>query len=385
MLGLLLAAGALLSGIAHRSILSLAIVFMAAGVALGGQGLGVLNLDPSSELVKRVTELTLIIILFVDGLEVETEMVRKGWHVPLRSLVLAMPLTAALIALASVPLLGLSWQEAFLLGALLSPTDPVLTSSVVTNKKIPAGIRHSLNLESGFNDGLALPAVLIFASLLQAGRSDQQWWEFLVRDLLIGAAVGLGGALVAAWLLKLFKGRLALVEHYQTLYAFAIALSLYAAAVHLEGNGFIAVYLAGIVMASQGGERAGAFPVFSRDVGEVFKLATFVIFGSLLVFDRLFADGFRGLLFVVFVLFVARTAALIPSLLGTRLDWPERFFMAWFGPKGVACIAYALLVLSIGVPQGERIFDLVALVVAASIILHGASDTPLADRFGRRS
>jgi len=382
-LGLLLAAGALLSGLAHRSILSLAILFLGAGIVLGRQGFGIITPDAGSEFVSRVTELTLLIILFFDGLEVERGVLRHGWHVPFRSLLIAMPLTAAIIAMAAHLLIGLSWAESLLLGALLSPTDPVLTSSVVTNPKIPAKVRNSLNLESGFNDGLALPAVIIFATALQ-NESGLPWWEFLLRDLGIGTVVGIAVAFLAVWLLGVFKGKMALIPHYQGLYAFAVALSAYGAAVGLDGNGFIAVYLAGIVMASRQGKEVAAFSSFSRELGEIFKLATFVIFGSLLMFSELFADGATAVIFMLVVLFVARTAALLPALLGTRLNWQQRWFMAWFGPKGVACIAYSLLVLSRGVPGAAHIFNLTALVVVGSIVLHGASDTPLANWFGSR-
>ncbi len=383
-LGLLLGAGALLSGIAHRSILSLAIFFLFAGLVLGSQGFGVISLQPDSQLVQRVIELTLIVILFVDGLEAEARALRRSWHVPFRPLVIAMPLTACFIAAAAVLLLGLSWRQAFLLGALLSPTDPVLTSSVVSNHKTPLKIRNSLNLESGFNDGLALPAVLIFAATLQAG-GDRIWWHSLAQDLAIGAATGLTGAFLAVKIVGWFRGRLALVPHYQTLYAFSVALALYGAAKLLGGNGFISVYIAGIVMAGIAPGQAQTFSRFSREAGEILKLSTFVIFGSLLVFSQLLADGARALLLVAFVIFLARTLALLPSLLGTRLDWPERFFMAWFGPKGVACIAYSLLVLSMKITGGETVFRLTALVVFASIILHSASDTPLANWFGSHS
>ncbi|MHB8142867.1 MAG: cation:proton antiporter [Thermoleophilia bacterium] len=383
-LGLLLAGGALLSGIARRSIMSLAIFFLVSGMVLGDQGFGVISLAPDSPLVAGVTQLTLIVILFVDGLEVETQALKRSWHVPFRSLIIAMPLTAALIAGAAHLIVALPWKQALLIGALLSPTDPVLTSSVVTNRKIPLRIRNSLNLESGFNDGLALPAVLIFATALtQAG--GRAWWQFLGQDLATGAAVGLAGGLLAVRLLGLFRGRFALPAHYRTLYAFAVSLSLFGAARLVGGNGFITVYLAGIVMAAAARRQVPDFSRFSRDLGEILKLATFVIFGSMIVFDRMLAEGWRAVLLTAFVIFLARTLALLPSLAGTRLDWTERLFMAWFGPKGVACIAYSLLVLSLKATGAEEVFQLTALVVFTSIILHSASDTPLADWFGARS
>ena len=163
MLGALLMVGALAAGLARRSFLSLTAVFVLAGFALGRGGLEVLEFDPTSGFVASLAVVALIVILFRDGLEVEAEMLQTAWRLPLRKLVLAMPITAALVAVAAHALTDLSWTECFLIGALLSPTDPVLSSSVVTNPRVPRVIRHSLNLESGLNDGLALPAVLAFA------------------------------------------------------------------------------------------------------------------------------------------------------------------------------------------------------------------------------
>ena len=168
-LGAILVAGALLSGIAHRSFLSLAAVFVVAGFVLGPGVTGTLHFDARSTFVADLATVALIVILFGDGLEVDGEMLQRHWEAPLRKLVLAMPLTAIIVAAGAHLLTDLSWTESFLLGALLSPTDPAPSSSVVTNPRVPAAVRHSLNLESGINDGLALPAVLAFAAALQVG------------------------------------------------------------------------------------------------------------------------------------------------------------------------------------------------------------------------
>src|ERR671937_220327 len=137
-------------------------------------------------LLVAVAVLALILILFRDGLEVEAEMLQKAWHLPLRNLVLAMPITAGIVALATHTLTDLSWTESFLLGALLSPTDPVLSSSVVTNPRVPRLIRHSLNLESGMNDGLALPAVLALVAALEVSGGHFVWWRFVLQDVTLG-------------------------------------------------------------------------------------------------------------------------------------------------------------------------------------------------------
>src|SRR3954453_13554558 len=184
--GLLLAGGALVAGLVRRSFLSMTALFVLAGFALGEGGLEVLHFDPRSNFVGALAVVALIVILFRDGLEVEGEMLQTAWHLPLRKLVLGVRPTCVLVALAAHTLTDLSWTESFLLGALLSPTDPVLSSSVVTNPRVPRLVRHSLNLESGMNDGLALPAVLAFAAALKVGESDFVWWKFVLQDVTLG-------------------------------------------------------------------------------------------------------------------------------------------------------------------------------------------------------
>src|SRR4051812_9350306 len=189
-LGGLLVGGALFSGLARRSFLSLAAVFVLAGFVLGHGGFEILQLDPRSAFVKDLALTALILILFRDGLEVEAEMLQKAWHLPLRKLVLAMPITCGIVAVTTKALIDVTWTEAFLVGALLSPTDPVLSSGVVTNPRVPRVIRHSLNLESGLNDGLALAPVLALIAALSAD-SDFVWWKFVLQDVALGVGYGL--------------------------------------------------------------------------------------------------------------------------------------------------------------------------------------------------
>src|SRR3954469_13528358 len=188
-LGALLVGGALLSGLARRSFLSLTAVFVLVGFILGHGGLKVLDIDPRSAFVRDLALTALVLILFRDGLEVEAEMLQRAWHLPFRKLVLAMPITAAIVALATHVLTDLGWTERFLPGALLAPTDPVLSSSVVTNPRVPRLVRHSLNLESGMNDGLALPAVL---ALLAAVSADSGFdpLTFVLQDVSVGLVTG---------------------------------------------------------------------------------------------------------------------------------------------------------------------------------------------------
>jgi NhaP-type Na+/H+ or K+/H+ antiporter len=374
--GGLLVAGALISGLARRSFLSLTAAFVGVGFLLGEGGLEVLDLDPTSQFVQGLAVVALIVILFRDGLEVEEEMLQEAWHLPLRKLVLAMPLTCVLVALATHALTDLGWTESFLVGALLSPTDPVLSSAVITNPRVPRMIRHSLNLESGLNDGLALPAVLAFTAAA-AGSDDFVWWRFVLQDVLVGLLSGLAVAFVASRLMP--SGRSlghAISAHQKALYGLGVAFTAYGTAtLPPEGNGFIAVFVAAIALGIWRPDVRECFEAQSEDIVEIVKLGVFVVFGAIITLDALFGDGWAAVGIVAFTLLVARPVAVFVSLAGTRqVDSAGKAFMAWFGPKGVATMAFALFVLGSAVPDGERIANIAALAVLLSIAAHGLTD-----------
>jgi sodium/hydrogen antiporter len=384
--GGLLMGGALLSGIAKRSFLSLAALFVIAGFVLGDGGLEVLDFRARSAFVHDLAIVALIVILFRDGLEVEAEMLQREWHLPFRKLALGMPITGAIVACAAHWIVGLDWLESALVGALLSPTDPVLSSSVVTNPRVPRVVRHSLNLESGLNDGLALPAVLAFTAAL--GTEEHfVWWKFVLQDVTLGFAFGFLLAWVAAKLIP--RGRKltdSIPAHAQSLYALGVAFAIYGFEVGLppKGNGFIAVFVGAITLGILRPDLRVNFEKRADDIVEIVKLAIFVVFGSLLTLDGLFGDGWAAVALVAVTLLLARPVAIWISLAGTQLDAATKGFMAWFGPKGVATMTFSLLVLGEGVPGAERIFNLTALCVFASVLVHGLTDTPGSEWLAKR-
>ncbi|MEA2156823.1 MAG: sodium/hydrogen antiporter [Solirubrobacteraceae bacterium] len=385
--GGLLMFGALISGLVHRSFLALTPVFVLIGFGLGSGGLGVLELDPGSGFVGILAIAALVVILFRDGLEVEAEMLRTAWHLPLRKLVLAMPITAAIVALVAKALTDLSWTEAFLLGALLSPTDPVLSSGVVTNPRVPRVIRHSLNLESGMNDGLALAPVLALVAVLGSGHDDFVWWRFVLQDVGVGLAFGLAIGFAASALLPA-TGRFGegVPAHQRALYALGLAFLTYGTTtLPPHGNGLIAVFVCAIVFGIRRPDMASVFEDRAQEVVEIVKLAIFIVFGSLLTLHGLFAEGLAAVAIVLVTLLVARPLAIWLALAGTGVDRYTKAFMAWFGPKGVATMTFALLVLGAGLGASERLFGLAALVVFVSTIAHGLSDAPGVDWIARRS
>jgi NhaP-type Na+/H+ or K+/H+ antiporter len=384
--GLLLMLGALAAGLARRSFLSLTAAFVVAGFLLGDGGLEVLEFDAGSGFVEALAVVALILILFRDGLEVDEEMLGE-WHLPFRKLALSMPLTCLLVALVAHWLTDLGWTESFLLGALLAPTDPVLSSAVVTNPRVPRLIRHSLNLESGLNDGLALPAVL---ALIAAAESDGDfvWWRFVLQDVTLGVLTGLVVAFVAARALP--RGRGLDHEtgpHQQALYAIGLAFAAYGAAtLPPEGNGFIAVFVAAIAFGIMRPDVREAFEARSEDLLEIVKLGVFLVFGSILTLGGLFEDGWAAVAIAAFTLLAARPLAVFAGLAGNdEVDAPSKAFMAWFGPKGVATMTFALFVLGSEVPEAERIANLAALTVLISVIAHGLTDHPGAEWMSRRA
>ena len=377
--GGLLMVGALVAGLVRRSFLSLAALFVVTGFVLGDGGLEVLDFGARSGFVHDLAIVALVVILFRDGLEVEAEMLQREWHLPFRKLVLGMPITGAVVAAAAHWIVGLDWLESALLGALLSPTDPVLSSSVVTNPRVPRIVRHSLNLESGLNDGLALPAVLAFTAAL----ADEQgfvWWKFVLQDVTLGFAFGIALAWVASKLMP--RGRKltdSIPAHAQSLYALGVAFTIYGVTVGLppEGNGFIAVFVGAITLGILRPDLRVSFENRADDIVEIVKL------GDLRRVRRA-ADRRRavrrrlggGRASPRSTLLVARPVAIWIALAGTALDTATKGFMAWFGPKGVATMTFSLFVLGEGVPGAERIFNLAALCVFASVLAHGLTDTP---------
>lgn len=385
-LGALLVIGALLSGVVKRSFLSLTALYVLAGFALGQGGLGVLDFTADEGFVEELAIIALVIILFRDGLEVEAELLAKQWHLPLRKLLVAMPITAAIIMVAGHFIVGLSWLEAALLGALLSPTDPVLSSAVVTNPRVPRLIRNSLNLESGLNDGLALALIIPVAAALDGARDGTVWWQFVLEDISIGVVAGIALGYLASLLIPRSSSGSAIPDHQKVLYALGVAVLTYGVLSFAgHGNAFIAVYLCAITLGVRRADIRDYFSSGAEEMLELVKLGIFVVFGSILTVQALFSNGWAAVAIVLITLLVARTAGVWLSLIGNRekLSTQTKAFMSWFGPKGVATMTYSLFLLALGIPGATEVTNLAALCVVTSIIAHGLTDTPGANWIGR--
>jgi sodium/hydrogen antiporter len=373
-LGAILAVTAFLSGWFHGTVLSISVLSVAAGLALAGAG--VVDPDPHADVVLFLVEIALLLTLFSDGLHAERELMRREWHAPARAIVIAMPITLVLLAAAAKALFSeLSWAEAFLVGAVLSPTDPVVTSTVVTSRNVPAIVRHTLNLESGLNDGLALPFVLFFLVLAENEGGALAEAGKLLGEVVVGALIGIAVAALGAWSLRRPPGGRVPLK-YEGVFGLGLAFVAFGLAEATYGNGLIAAFVAGMALAAVRLELPETFTRFNETVSGAFQVMTFVVFGALIVATGWFSGSTLALAaFVVFTLLVARPAAVMLSFLGVGLPRSQKLFIAWFGPKGVASMLFALLIANSTIEHETLVFDIASFVILASIVAHGLTDT----------
>ena len=382
LVGALLVVAAGLSGWLHGTVLSISVLSVVAGIGLAAAD--VVSVAPGADTVVYVVEVALVLTLFSDGLFVERELLRRAWGPAARALVIAMPVTLGLLGVAAKLLFPeLTWAEALLLGAVLSPTDPVVTSSIVTARRVPRMVRHTLNLESGLNDGLALPFVLFFLVLATHPGDAGSEAASLAGETLVGVAIGVAVALIAGRALRHLPGG-GIRHKYEGVYALGLGFLAFGLADVTYGNGLIAAFVAGIGLAVARHDIPATFSDFNESVSALVQVVTFFVFGALVV-----ATGWEGsvwplLAFIAFALLLARPAAVWASFLGVDMPRTEKAFIAWFGPKGVASMLFALLVLNSAAPDRTVVFDVASFVILASILAHGLTDTLGASWIERR-
>ncbi|WP_336921682.1 cation:proton antiporter [Aquipuribacter sp. SD81] len=369
----------LVSSLAGRTVLSTAVLFLVAGFVVGDGVTGLVPLDPDDEVVAGLAELALFSVLFTDGMRVGWRDLRSAWRLPGRALALGLPLTLAVTALLAHLLLGLGWVESLLLGAVLAPTDPVFAAALVGDEKVPPRLRHLLNVESGVNDGLALPFVVVFLAV--ASQSEDLHPGALAGEVALGILIGVVVPLVA---IRLESSRFfASSAAYAPLNAVAIGLLVLALGMATHANLFLAAFAAGVTVATVGPAQREAFHPVGEVVTEVLKLAALLVFGALISPQFLGEVSGLGYLFAVLAIVVARPVAIALSFVGADLPWREQAAAAWFGPKGFASVVYGLLVLNSGIAEADQLFHLVAITVALSILAHSSTDVLVARSFTR--
>jgi NhaP-type Na+/H+ or K+/H+ antiporter len=375
---------------AERSPLTPPMFFLVVGYCLGVEGFGWLHLDVDGEAIHTLAELTLVLVLFTDAARIDLTCLRREKSLPARLLGIGMPLTILAGAAAGIAVLPeLGWTEALLLAAILAPTDAALGQAVVSNPCVPLRIRQSLNVESGLNDGIALPVVLVVAALAGArgGAADaSEWIRFAALAVtlgpLVGGAVGFLGGRIVAWGTR--SGWIN--DAFQRIAGLGLALLAFGAAEVVGGNGFIAAFVSGLTLGNTARGVCGCLYEFGEAEGQLLTLLVFLAFGAAMLPEALPHATGAGVLYALLSLTVVRMIPVALSLLGTGLRPASLGFLGWFGPRGLASILFVLLVVEEGrLQSGAFLQAVVVLTVLASTFLHGFTAYPFARRYGEYS
>jgi len=423
--GVVLTAMALAGSVLRRLPLSSSMIYLAAGAILGPLGLGMIIIDPvggGSGLLEIVSEVAVILSLFTAGLKLRLPISDRGWWIPVRLAFVSMALTVGLIALAGVTLLGLPLGAAVLLGAILAPTDPVLASDVqVGHPGDRDELRFALTGEAGLNDGTAFPFVMLGLGLLglhDLGANGLRWVAVdVVWAVVVGLAVGaLLGTLVARLVVHLRSAHREAFGLDEFLALGLIGVS-YGAALLIGGYGFLAVFAAGLALRRiertrtdeevadelEAGEGRGsgsheevathpetapafmarALLTFNEQLERIGEVAVVVLVGAALtiVGVPLAVAWFAPLLFLVI-----RPLAVLVGLAGASVSRTRLTFIGWFGIRGVGSVYYLTYAITHDLqPDVAQTLAAITLsVVVASVLVHGASVTPLMSRYERR-
>ncbi|MBL7848871.1 MAG: cation:proton antiporter [Cyclobacteriaceae bacterium] len=385
-LGLILLYG-FLSKRLEASMLTAPMVFVTAGVALYFFLPSEVRTNIEAPWVKLVAELTLILVLFVDSSTLDLRELAKHRQLPVRLLLIGLPLTMIAGILLAVPLFpGENIWLIALMALILSPTDAALGLAVVTSERVPMKIRQTINVESGLNDGFALPPILVCLAVLSGTEHSTDgfsyWALFTVKQFvfgpLIGGAVGwIGGALVERTSQKGWMN-----ETFQRLASLSIAVLAYAGAEALQGNGFIAAYFSGMMLGTKTHIFRERIHGFGESLSQVMVLLIFLVTGLIIVPIAYLYWDLNTWIYALLSLTVIRMIPVALSLIGTGLDRKTVTFIGWFGPRGIASVLYLLMaVIQLKLAGHERLFAVIALTVLLSIFLHGMTAVPFSKLF----
>lgn len=386
-MALLILGYGLFSKLSAKSIISSPMVFVSVGLLVSTFNKDIIQQSPDAGYVKVLAELTLLLVLFIDASTIDRKKLKMDRSLPLRLLGIGLPITMMVGALIAIPLFPEEpvWAMV-LLAFILSPTDAALGQAVVTGAQVPVRIRQTINVESGLNDGIALPPILICLAVLSSDAGKQldttYWFGFVLKQFVFGPVIGglvgwLGGKLVEN------SSKREWMNHtYQMLASLAIAILAFSLAELVHGNGFIAAYFAGLMLGTQTEAIRERIREFGEAESQIMVLFIFLLFGMILVPISFPFWDWRALLYAVLSLTVIRMVPVALSLLGAGLDRKTVWFIGWFGPRGIASVLYLLMaVITLGTEGYERVISVITLTVMLSIFLHGITAVPFSNLF----
>lgn len=366
----------------ERTPISGAIVFCAFGFIFGPLCLDFLTLDPGTENLRTLAELTLALVLFTDASNANLGVLRGHVGIPRRLLVLGLPLTIALGFGAGMLLFdGLTLFEIAIIATMLAPTDAALGKAVVTDPAVPAPIREGLNVESGLNDGICVPILFVFLALATQSGGDEGAAQLAIalvaEEIGIGLGVGVVLTAIGTFLLRRCARRGWITETWRQLPVAALAVACFGAAQGLGGSGFIASFCGGLLFGRLAGEKKESLLISAEGTGDTLALITWVVFGAVVIGHSIDRFTWEPLVYAVLSLTVIRMLPVFLVLGGFGLRVDEKLFVGWFGPRGLASIVFAVIVLNEKLPGDDTIMLTAACTIMLSVVAHGVSAHPL--------
>jgi NhaP-type Na+/H+ or K+/H+ antiporter len=378
----------LIAGRVERAAASGPIVFVLAGLIMGPLGLAWFDGDIPLTWLRVLADLTLATILFIDAANADMGILKRHFRIPSRMLLLGLPLTITLGTGAAMLLFdNLSFFEAGILGTMLAATDAALGKAVITNKSVPPRIREGLNIESGLNDGLCVPILLLFIALSLGstdGGGTELALELVAEELGIGLAVGLGLAGAGAWLMRRCAQQGWLTDIWKQITPVALAISCFAVAQSLHGSGYIAAFTGGLLFGFIGKHQTHKVVFAAEGIGETLALMTWLLFGAIVIGQSVEHFTWQMVVYALLSLTVIRMLPMFLSLTGTGEPTNAKLFLGWFGPRGLASIVFAFIVINENVPNARFLAMVVVLTVFFSLVAHGVSANPLSRRMAEK-
>jgi NhaP-type Na+/H+ or K+/H+ antiporter len=377
------------AGAVERTWISGAIIFTAFGLLISPIGLDLISFKADREAIRTLAELTLALVLFTDAAGADMGVLKKTEALPTRLLLIGLPLTILLgFVVAALFFQKLSLFEVALLATMLAPTDAALGKAVVTNETVPNAVRQGLNVESGLNDGICVPILFLFLALATGKVEEGGHWQLAMKlvaeEIGIGLAVGLLLTGMASWLLKIAKLRQWLTEIWIQIPIVALAVACFAAAQFIGGSGFIAAFSGGLLFGVLAKQHREDFLRAAEGTGDVMALITWVIFGAAVVSKAMGNFSWVAVLYSILSLTLIRMLPVFFSLTGLRVNTEGKLFIGWFGPRGLASIVFAVIVVNANVPNSSVIAATAVCTIMLSIVAHGISANPWARGFGER-
>ena len=379
----------IVAGRVERTPITGPIVFMAFGFLAGPFGIGWLALDVTNAELRVLADVTLALVLFIDAANADTSVLRSSTLIPRRMLLFGLPGVIALGFVAGLLIFDeLSVFEVAILATMLAATDAALGKGVVSNKAVPSRIREGLNVESGLNDGLCVPVLFLFIALAEASGvetdSTSLALTLVAKEIGIGLAVGLGIAAIGTCLIRWCARRGWITDIWAQLPVIMLSITCFATAQSLHGSGYIAAFTGGILFGLIAKESTHKLVMAAEGMGETLAMLTWIVFGAAVIGQSFEYFTWRVVLYALLSLTVIRMLPIFLSLTGTGEKTDSKLFLAWFGPRGLASIVFAIIVMNTKLPGTQLMAMVVVCTVFLSAILHGITANPFAAALAAR-